>query len=383
LKDICKICIIIISHIHHSAFGHIPSLPSACTTAEGFFYANLCTHKSNFLKCSKKKYAHFVIHVVYKNMTHPCPQCNSHNTTKDGFYKRKNDSRHIQRYHCNQCNAGFSNATNTPAFGHNKRRLNHQVSKFLGSGNSLRMIASLLHTTRTTVKRKLEFASQTSQAQNQKLLQTFFKSHPKAGNEYQFDELETFEHTKYKPISVGVMVHANTRLILATNTSAMAPKGKAAKIAEKLYGTREDKRKPGIQTLLKKSKEYTPSSLTFTTDKCSIYPKAIKKVFSKSTTYIHHTHKSVRSKPHGLGELKDINWDPLFSINHTLASLRARISRLFRKTWNTTKKQECLQQHLHVYTLRHNQKIIRDLEIKEAKLAAAQAMQYLLTVNSS
>ena len=39
----------------------------------------------------------------------------------------------------------------------------------------------------------------------------------------------------------------------------------------------------------------------------------------------------------GQGELKKKQRDPLFSINHTLAMLRANINRLVRRTWCTTK----------------------------------------------
>ena len=53
------------------------------------------------------------------------------------------------------------------------------------------------------------------------------------------------------------------------------------------------------------------------------------------------------------GAKKDF-FDPIFSINHTFAMMRANISRLIRKTWNTTKNVESLINHLHIYVWMHN-----------------------------
>ena len=55
----------------------------------------------------------------------------------------------------------------------------------------------------------------------------------------------------------------------------------------------------------------------------------------------------------GQGEMKKVGFDPLFSINHTFAMMRANISRLNRRTWNTTKKLSALVDHLSIYAWRH------------------------------
>ena len=56
----------------------------------------------------------------------------------------------------------------------------------------------------------------------------------------------------------------------------------------------------------------------------------------------------------GQGELKKAAFDPIFSINHTFAMMRANVSRLIRKTWNTTKKVDGLIDHLNIYVWMHN-----------------------------
>ncbi|MEQ1722809.1 MAG: hypothetical protein ABL930_06505, partial [Pseudobdellovibrio sp.] len=64
------------------------------------------------------------------------------------------------------------------------------------------------------------------------------------------------------------------------------------------------------------------------------------------------------------GELKKIGFDPLFSLNHTCAMMRAKVSRLIRRTWNTTKKPERLSEHLALAVLHHN------LNLKTSHLCA-------------
>ena len=63
----------------------------------------------------------------------------------------------------------------------------------------------------------------------------------------------------------------------------------------------------------------------------------------------------------GQGELKKIGKDPLFSLNHTAAMLRANINRLFRRTWRTTKKPERLADHIALYVWYHNSELIQNL----------------------
>lgn len=73
----------------------------------------------------------------------------------------------------------------------------------------------------------------------------------------------------------------------------------------------------------------------------------------------HQTHKGRRGAVVGQGELKKIGFDPLFSLNHTCAMLRANISRLVRRTWATTKRADRLKDHLFVYMDVHNSELIK------------------------
>ena len=91
-------------------------------------------------------------------------------------------------------------------------------------------------------------------------------------------------------------------------------------------------------------------------DQSPHYPEDVAKHFPNSK---HRRFKGKRGCITGQGELKRLKFDPLFSLNHTFAMLRANINRLFRQTWCTTKKKERLELHIALYVLRHNLTLIK------------------------
>ena len=81
------------------------------------------------------------------------------------------------------------------------------------------------------------------------------------------------------------------------------------------------------------------------------YVDDVREFFPKAR---HETSKGRRALEVGQGELKGGGYDPLFSINHTLAMIRANVNRLVRRTWCTTKQRDRLVGHLTLYALYHN-----------------------------
>lgn len=73
----------------------------------------------------------------------------------------------------------------------------------------------------------------------------------------------------------------------------------------------------------------------------------------------HQRFKGRRGCVVGQGELKAGGYDPLFSLNHGFAMMRANINRLFRRTWNTTKRADMLGYHVAMYALYHNLVLIQ------------------------
>jgi hypothetical protein len=94
----------------------------------------------------------------------------------------------------------------------------------------------------------------------------------------------------------------------------------------------------------------------FESDEHKLYPEIVRKFFPDAT---HIQHKGSRGAIVGQGELKKINYDPLFSINHSCAMLRANINRLIRKTWCTTKKIHMLKAHLDIFIDYHNRELLK------------------------
>ena len=92
-----------------------------------------------------------------KNLPHKHKQTGKKTVQKFGFYRRKSDSKTIQRYKCLRCNHTFSAASKDPAYHQNKRRLNYKILIGASSLNSIRRMAKTYHTTRKTIARKLEF----------------------------------------------------------------------------------------------------------------------------------------------------------------------------------------------------------------------------------
>ncbi|OFZ11520.1 MAG: hypothetical protein A2Z20_12865 [Bdellovibrionales bacterium RBG_16_40_8] len=268
-----------------------------------------------------------------------------------GHYFRKSDKKWIQRYRCTHCGGHFSQATSSPCYDQNKRHLNRKIYLLLVSGVSQRRIAHLLKTHTITVARKLKFLGLQARYYN-----LCVRRRAQLVRELQFDDLETIEHTKLKPLSVTLAVEKHTRRILGFEVSRMPAKGLLSKNALKKYGPRIDKRFEGRDRLFRRIKDFVAKDACIESDENPHYLWDVKRHFPDG---YHHTLKGQRGCVTGQGELKKIGFDPLFSLNHTCAMLRANINRLFRKTWCTTKKIHGLIDHLEIYVQFHNQVLIK------------------------
>ena len=135
----------------------------------------------------------------------------------------------------------------------------------------------------------------------------------------------------------------------------MPAKGLLARRAIKKYGSRKDGRAMGREKLFSKIKNFIEEKSLIKSDQNPHYLSDVKRHFPEA---IYEQHKGQRGSIVGQGELKKVRFDPLFSLNHTCAMLRANVNRLFRKTWCTTKKAENLRRHLFIYATYHNLSLI-------------------------
>ncbi len=279
----------------------------------------------------------------------PDPSPTSKPVIRFGAYYRSSDGQWITRYFCHGCRKTFSSARRSPCFRQKRRNLNHSVSILLSSGVSQRRAAIILKTTRRTVVRKFRF--QAAQARLNHTL--WLDSLPKHSiTRVQFDDLETSEHTKCKPLSVTLAVEEKSRKILAFQVSSIPARGPLAELSRKRYGHRPDLRPQGWNRMFESLKDVVHPNASWCSDQNPHYPRHLKRHHPEAN---HTTVKGQRGRLGAQGELKKIGHDPLFSLNHTCAMFRANLNRLFRRTWCTTKNQAGLIDHLSLYVRFHNQ----------------------------
>jgi len=290
-------------------------------------------------------------------MVSRCPSCladarSGLNLNRDGFYFRTGDSRHIQRYRCRKCRSRLSDATGSRWFRAKKRRLHEGLRKRFAKLGSIRGEAEVLGVNRKTTARKLvilgEEARDRFERDNRK---------KEVVRVIEFDDLETFEHTKCKPLSVTIAVQARTRRILGIEVSQMPAKGLLVERA-KIYGPREDRRGEGRERLFTSLKGLIHPEAVIKSDANPHYPADVKRHFPQAR---HVTYVSRRGTNQGGGEMKKGGFDPLFGLNHSFASFRMNVTRLLRKTWYTTKRADRLQAHLYLYAEYHNQRLEKKL----------------------
>jgi transposase-like protein len=277
----------------------------------------------------------------------PCPDPGS--IIRSGTYFRKSDSKYIPRFYCKNCQKYFSSATFTRTYFQKNRRINPVLRELLTSGVSQRRAAKILGVNPKTVVRRFRFLAQEARLKHEDWRDSEFKNKPLSA--IQFDDLETGEHTKCKPLSVCLAIDPKTRKILSFKVSQMPAKGLLAKIALRKYGYRKDQRPEGWNSIMKELIPFVAEDAVFKSDQNPHYPKYLFKHYPKAQ---HETVKGGRGSISGQGELKKLRFDPIFALNHTCAMLRANLNRLFRRTWCMSKNKQGLIDHLSLYVTYHN-----------------------------
>ena len=288
-------------------------------------------------------------------MNKQCPNSSCafpYNFIRDGQFRRKEDSKIIQRFRCKVCGTRFSNATFSDAYKQKKRRINFPLMKLLASGMSLRRSALLLNVHRVTVERKLSYLAKKCRKINDREL---YKYRDRIYN-IQIDDLITKENSKLKPLSVTVCVDESRRRILALEVSQIPSFGHLSRSAIKKYGHRKDEHFEGLTRLFQRISPIVSAEVQIKSDEHQRYPGFVSAYLPKAK---HLTFKSERSCIAGQGELKKVQFDPLFIVNHTCALLRANVNRLIRKTWCTTKDPKRLKDHLDIFMYFYNEILLQ------------------------
>jgi transposase-like protein len=268
---------------------------------------------------------------------------------RKGFFFRKSDSKYVRRFFCKSCGTYFSNQTGKPSCYQKQRRITPLLKELVDSGVSQRRAARILKVNPKTVIRRFRFIAAQERLRHEEWVKLEYKDKPL--DYVQFDDLETAEHTKCKPLSVALAVDPKTRKILNFQVNQMPAKGLLVHKALQKYGYRKDERALGWDQMMKELLPIVRKDVLFRSDENPHYPKFVKKYHPLST---HETRKGGRGAVAGQGELKKLRFDPLFSLNHTCAMLRANLNRLFRRTWCISKNKQGLIDHISIYVTYHN-----------------------------
>ncbi len=286
-----------------------------------------------------------------------CPYCQAPagRVVKDGFFSRVTGHRaRIQRFLCRECRRKFSTQTGSLTYRERKSHLTQPVMRLLMEGLSQRACARILGCKRQTVASKMMRLGSRAKSH-------FASRHVGDGatdlteKTVVFDEMETFDHSKCKPVSIAIAVEEKTRRVIGVEVAAMPAKGMLAAVSRKRYGKRIDKRPEALKKLLSEVKRLYPHLAIIKSDECPRYPHYVKKILGKDVS--HQTFKGRRGCVVGQGELKAGCFDPLFSLNHTCAMFRDHLKRLSRRTWCTTKNIDRLGDLVSLYAWWHNQTI--------------------------
>lgn len=276
-----------------------------------------------------------------------CPHCHKNHFKKKGYYYRKSSKTYIPRYFCFHCLKQFSTRTLSHTYGQKRPDLNKKVFDYLTSGVSLRRTAQKLNCHYLTVYRKFHWLFEQAQAFHNKkefLIQ-----------ELQFDEMESIEHTKLKPLTIALAISESYK-ILGVKVGIIPAKGYLSQISIQKYGPRENQSDQVVTELLKNLK-VKPQGLNFIikSDSKPSYQRIVKECYPKNPyqTFIARENKEKRREMKHTKLEKKI-FDPLFATNQRMAKLRDHIKRLTRRSWCTTKIAENLEKHIYLYMADNN-----------------------------
>ncbi len=258
---------------------------------------------------------------------------------KKGYFKTRWNAQWVARYQCRDCGKYFSSHTFRMTYRQKRPDLNEMVFKLYCSSVTQRRMALLLQVNRKTIVRKFLFlALQARRVHEERVRSGKFKIH-----RAELDEMETFEHTRLKPLSIALAVDPGSTDIVDMRQAQLGYKGPLAGLAFKKYGPRENKSHLAVEKVLSTIALCAERELTILTDKNPSYRRRIKSAIP------HAVHVPTRCV---IAEIKtdrkNYN-DPLFTLNFTCANVRGDLSRMVRRTWVTTKKPERLQAHLDLY----------------------------------
>ena len=260
-----------------------------------------------------------------------CPHCQSQNKKKFGTMKTKRGK--TARYKCKDCSKTFTKRTGTINYRKRKQHLRDDITKKYCERMSLRGIARISNASYPTVVKYFRENAQLAKQANKKRL-----AKKEIVTSYvQFDQLETYEHTKKKPVGIQISIRHKTGEIISAKAGYIPIRALSISRAYSEAWNEKARYSTHIIKMLNETREaLNRNSATVTCDQDRGQVNTLKELYKDP--FITLAPSSQENK----------------KIDRVFRRMRQDISRLGRKTLSTTKKIKQLQNHLDLYIQYNN-----------------------------
>ena len=270
-----------------------------------------------------------------------CPHCSSDKIAYYGKYKRKRSRQLIQRYKCSRCKHTFSDQTLSKTYKQKRPDLNQKILEGLGLGMGIRKLALNLRTTKKTIQRKMIFLADVCEKFQNKYM-TEWDVKP----QFQFDEMESYEHSRHATLGLPVVVEKKSHFIVSATAQYIRSRSQYPNLRDKHNFAHSDEirgKERIIKERLKLCRTMKPKGrIVIDTDKHVCYKGYMKDVFGKEGVHISYNAGDETEKQR------------LFPVNNICGCLRDDVAMLRRKTWHGCKDKDMLNNRLKIYTFISN-----------------------------
>lgn len=265
---------------------------------------------------------------------------------KKGKDKRKNKT--VQRYQCKICGQQFTSSSLQSVSFHNPELL-HEIFLRYSSGYTVSRLCEELGISKTTALKMIRVLGAKCRLYHQELLATGFL----ATDKIYFDELVHHVHGKGYPVNIGLAVDVRYKRIVEIKIAESRIRGKlGAKIKREKgeipedIANRPNKAPEMVDDLLRSIKKALRPRGSLYSDKWVSYANAVARTIPDNVVYLQELSRTKledSADPQGLGRFRSV-----------CAYLRTYVGALGRRTMNTAKTIQSLEDQLFITVARYN-----------------------------
>ena len=274
-----------------------------------------------------------------------CPTCqiegNGISFKRGYYYTKHNHDYWNPRYTCYNCGARFSSHSDRANKGQKKPEMNAEIFQWICSGLTMNQISENFKIHKRTIQRKIKWLSEQAIIVHQKAL----ASNELKAAQVQLYEIEAYEHTPLKPLSVIVAINAKTSQILDMRVATRCAPERLLEASIAKYGKRIDTRMSVVADMVKSIAMVLDSDATVTCEAETVLATAIRSILNESVVVevaVSIDSSNVRKK------------DPLFAVKALCNSLKTDIAVLGPRNMAALKSAETLQDLLNIYIAFNN-----------------------------